>query len=129
MEYIVHKEFHGRGICGEVSLQVGTKCTERDGVIYHGVRAICLADSHNAHTFFARNTDGGGLERGALIGRVKETLAAHPERWARVLADPVCRQFDKSPAGDTREWSAAFYHAGLPTLRYIANLVTEEEDT
>lgn len=129
MEYIVHKEFMGRGICGEVSLQVGTKCTERDGVIYHGVRAICLADSHNAHTFFARNTDGGGLERGALIGRVKETLAAHPERWTRVLADPVCRQFDKSPAGDTREWSAAFYHAGLPTLRYIANLVTEEEDT
>lgn len=126
MQYIVHTEFRGRAICGEILLSAGTKCTEIDGTIYHGFRAICRVNSSNAFKHFARDNDGQGLQRGRLIRQIKDTLANHAERWERVMDDPVCRQFDRNPDGDTFEWNLAFYHAGIPTLRYIADRVTRE---
>lgn len=128
MLYIVHTDFHGKAISGEVNLPAGTECTEIDGTIYHDFKAICRATSQNAYQYFSRNNDGHGLERGKLIKTIKSALASqdehHDERWRRLMTDPVCQQFDKNPDGDVWEWNLAFYNASIAALQYIADLVT-----
>lgn len=124
MLYIVHTEFNGKAIGGEVTLPVGTECTEINGTIYHNLKAICRVNSDNAYKYFTRNNDGNGLKRGELIKTIKGALATQDERWDRVLNDPVCKQFDKNPDGDTWEWNLAFYNASIAALQYIADLVT-----
>lgn len=124
MLYIVHTDFIGKAIGGEFNLPAGTKCTESNGVIYHDGKAICRVDSQNAYQYFARDNDGNGLKRGELIKTIKDALATQDERWDRVLNDPVCKQFDKNPDGDTWEWNLAFYNASIAALQYIADLVT-----
>lgn len=124
MLYIVHTEFSGKAIGGEVNLSVGTECTEINGTIYHNLNAICRVNSNNAYKHFARNNDGNGLKRGELINTIKDALAIQQARWDRVLNDPVCQQFDKNPDGDTWEWNLAFYNASITALQYIADLVT-----
>lgn len=131
MEYIVHTDFHGKAICGEITLSKGTRCTEIDGTIYYSIRAICRVNSNTAYKHFARNNDGNGMKRGELIKTIKGVLALqdehHYERWHRVFNSPVCKQFDRNPDGDTWEWNLAFYNAGIATLQYIADLVTAAE--
>ena len=130
MQYIVHTDFIGKAICGEVTLSAGTECTEIGGTIYHNARAVCLVGSNNAHKHFARNNDGCGLKRGELIKKIKDALALQDEhtfeRWHRVMNCPVCKQFDKNPNGDTWEWSLAFYNASIATLEHMANKVTDQ---
>ena len=130
MQYIVHTDFNGKAICGEVSLSAGTECTEIDGVIYYNARAVCRVGSNNANKYFARHNDGRGMKRGELIKTIKAALATEDEhnyeRWHRVMNSPVCQQFDQNPDGDRFEWSLAFYNASIPTLQYIADLVTDE---
>ena len=130
MQYIVHTEFNGKAICGELSLPVGTECGEINGVIYHNARAVCRVGSNNAYTHFSRNNDGNGLKRGELIKTIKNTLAIQDEhtyeRWYRVMNCPVCKQFDRNPDGNTWEWSLAFYNASIATLEHMANKVTDE---
>ena len=133
MRYIVHTEFIGKGISGEVNLPVGTECTEINGIIYHNARAVCWVNSANAFKHFVRHNDDNGLLRGDLIKTIKDTLAVqdehHDERWYRVFNDPVCKQFDRNPDGDTWEWNLAFYNASIATLQYISDLVTNEDWT
>ena len=130
MQYIVHTDFNGKAICGEVTLSAGTKCTEINGTIYHNARAVCRIGSNTAYKHFARNNDGNGLKRGELIKTIKDTLAINDEhtyeRWHRVFNCPVCKQFDRNPNGDTWEWSLAFYNASIATLEHMANKVTDE---
>lgn len=130
MQYIVHTDFIGKAICGEVNFPAGTECTENNGTIYHDDQAVCRVSSNNAYKYFARNNDGNGLKRGELIKTIKGTLALedehHYERWYRVFNDPVCQQFDRDPNGDTWEWNLAFYNASIAALQHIADLVTDE---
>lgn len=130
MQYIVHTDFIGKAICGEVTLSAGTECTEIGGIIYHNARAVCRVGSNNAYKYFARNDDGNGLKRGELIKTIKGALALQDEhtyeRWHRVMNCPVCKQFDRNPNGDTWEWSLAFYNASIATLEHMANKVTNE---
>lgn len=130
MRYIVHTEFIGKGISGEVNLPAGTECTEINGIIYHNARAVCWVNSANAFKHFARHNDGNGLLRGELIKTIKDTLAVQDEhtyeRWHRVMNCPVCKQFDRNPEGDTWEWNLAFYNASIATLEHMANKVTDE---
>lgn len=130
MQYIVHTDFNGKAICGEISLSAGTECTEINGTIYHNAREVCYLGSHNAFNYFARNNDGNGLKRGELIKTIKSALALQDEhtfeRWHRVMNCPVCKQFDRNPDGDTWEWSLAFYNASIATLEHMANKVTDE---
>ena len=130
MQYIVHTDFNGKSISGEVNFPAGTECTEINGVIYHNARAVCRVDSNNAYKHFARNNDGNGMKRGELIKTIKETLALQDEhtyeRWHRVMNCPVCKQFDRNPDGDVWEWSLAFYNASIPTLQHMADKVTDE---
>lgn len=130
MQYIVHTDFVGKAISGEVNLPAGTECTEIGGTIYHNARAVCRIGSNNANKYFARNNDGCGMKRGELIKTIKTALALqdehHYERWQRVMNCPVCKQFDKNPDGDMWEWSLAFYNASIATLEHMANKVTDE---
>lgn len=130
MEYIVHTDFNGKAICGEVTLSAGAECHEVNGIIYHNAKPICRVGSNNANNYFARNNDGNGLKRGELINTIKATLALEDEhtfeRWYRVMDCPVCQQFNRNPDGGTWEWSLAFYNASIPTLEHMANKVTDE---
>ena len=128
MEYIIYKDFKGKAICGEVNLPKGTVCTEKDGTLYHGAKALCLKNSQNAFEHFARNHDGNGMKRGELISTIKDTLALADEhryeRWYRVWHNPACQQFNRG--GDFWTWNYAFYNAEIYILEYIKNLVTNE---
>ena len=130
MLYIVHTDFSGKAISGEVNLPAGTECTEINGIIYHNARAVCRIGSNNANKHFARNNDGNGLRRGELIKTIKGALAIQDEhtyeRWHRLMTCPVCKQFDRNPEGSTWEWSLAFYNASIATLEHMANKVTDE---
>ena len=67
MDYITHRRFKQRAICGSLNLRYGTKVEEQDGLLWmDDVKPICFATSENAKLFFARNDDGMGLERGKL---------------------------------------------------------------
>lgn len=129
MQYIVHTDFNGKAICGEVTLSAGMECTEIDGTIYHNARAVCLIGSENSYRHFARNDDGNGLKRGELIKTIKAALALQDdhnyERWHRVWNAPICRQFNRG--GDTWNWNFAFYNADIPYLEYILAMVTDED--
>jgi hypothetical protein len=128
MEYIIHKDFNEKAICGCVSIPRGTICTEKDGTIYHDDHPICLNRSENAYRHFARNNDGNGLKRGELITAIKDALALQDEhtyeRWHRVWNAPICRQFNRG--GDTWNWNFAFYNAEIPYLEHIHALITDE---
>ena len=128
MEYIIYKDFNCKAICGEVNLPKGTVCTEKDGMLYHEGKALCLRNSQRAFDFFARNHDGNGMKRGELISTIKETLALADEhryeRWHRVWNNPACKQFNRG--GDFWTWNYAFYNAEVYILEYIKNLVTDE---
>ncbi len=130
MQYIVHTDFVGKAISGEVNLPAGTECTEINGIIYHNARAVCRIGSNNANKHFARNNDGNGLKRGELIKTIKGALALQDEhtyeRWHRLMTCPVCKQFDRNPGGDTWEWNLAFYNASIATLEHMAKKVTDE---
>lgn len=130
MLYIVHTDFVGKAISGEVNLPAGTECTEINGTIYHNARAVCRIGSNNANKHFCRNNDGNGLRRGELIKTIKGALAIQDEhtyeRWHRLMTCPVCKQFDRNPEGATWEWSLAFYNASIATLEHMAKKVTDE---
>ncbi len=128
MEYIIHKDFNARAICGEVNLPKGTICTEKDGMLYHGENQLCLKNSQRAFDYFARNHDGKGMKRGELITAIKDTLSTmdehHFERWYRIWNDQACRQFNRG--GDFWCWNYAFYNAEIYILEYIHKLITDE---
>lgn len=128
MEYIVYKDFNCKAICGEVNLPKGTICTEKDGMLYHEDKPLCLKASQRAFDYFARNHDGKGMRRGELISAIKEILALvdehRYERWYRIWNDPACKQFNKG--GEYWTWNYAFYNAEIYILQYIHNLVTDE---
>lgn len=130
MEYITYKHFKAKAICGDVDIPIGAVCTEKDGIIYHDDKRLCLINSENAHQYFARNDDGNGLKRGEFITAIKETLALRDEhtdeRWQRVLDAPICKQFNRG--GDTWMWNLAFYNASIPYLEHIFALITENFD-
>ena len=90
MEYIIHKDFNTKAICGEVNLPTGTVCNEYNGLICHEGKALCVNRSENAYKHFARNDDGNGLKRGELIRTLKDTLSGNEEAWERVWEDAEC---------------------------------------
>ena len=74
---------------------------ERDGL------RLCAATSESAHKYFARDSDGHGLERGkltaAIIAAVSKRDKGHGERWAKLWADPMaCRYRRGGAAGGLR---------------------------
>lgn len=128
MEYIIHKDFNEKAICGDVNLPRGTVCNEKGGVIYYGEKPLCLRRSENAYQFFSPNSDGRGLERGDLITAIKtayETEDEHSyERRYRLWNDEVCNRLSRS--GDIWLWNFGFYHAAIADLEHVLEIITDE---
>lgn len=131
MRYIVHRRFKDKAICGNVNLPAMTVC-ECDGemITYNGAN-LCFIKSENAHQFFALDEDGMGMLRGQLTQAIQKQLAKrdkqYQERWDKVWADSLCRQYRRKDYEDYWLWSHDFFCTGIDSLRYIANLVGVKE--
>lgn len=83
--YIVRKRARFVSINGPVNLRYGTPVDAVDGFLVHNGRPLCAVTSESAHRYFARNDDGNGKARGALIGAITAKLerkdAGHQMRW------------------------------------------------
>ena len=75
MQYIVHKRFREKCLSGYVNLPFGTKCESCGEYIIHEGRPLVAVTSENAHQFFARDDDGKGERRGALIPDITGRLS------------------------------------------------------
>lgn len=128
MKYITYKRFQGVTMNGEtVDIKKGTTLDCERRVLTCKGKEICVSTSDNAHTYFMRNDDGKGMERGALIDEIFSTLATNDEktdaRWEKVFADPICQAYRKNEHSDYWLWNNAFYNTSVETLTYIKNLV------
>lgn len=128
MKYITYKRFNGvimNGTTADIKKGTTLDC-ERRVLTYKG-KEICVSTSDNAHTYFMRNDDGKGMERGALIDEILGTLATqdekHDARWGKVFADPICQAYCRKEHGVYWLWNHAFYNTSVETLVYIKNLV------
>ena len=123
MDYITHRRFRQTAICGELNLRYGTKLTNNNNVLtLEDGRAVCFATSENAKTYFARNDDGMGLERGKLTYAIaygkrkgvegyrfteaeREMLAEDYTHWLRQDVDFLLfnQAFFDAPVDELRE--------------------------
>lgn len=127
MKYITHRRFKDRAICGDVNIPANTECEERNGMIYYEGKAICLTTSENAHTYFAVNEDGKGLQRGATTRFINVLLRRKDDnyqaRWDKVWEDKLCQKYKRPEHPDHWLWNHEFYNADLSDLEYIENLI------
>ena len=127
MQYIVHRRFKNKAICGEVNLPAMTVCESDGELITHNGLPVCATASENAHQFFARDNDGKGMHRGTLTRAIQNTLAKHDkyhqDRWARVWENERCQQYKRTEYADYWLWNHDFFNAPIEDLQYIAALV------
>lgn len=127
MEYVVHKRFKEKAICGAVNIPARTLCDEINGVIYNNGNALCLTGSENAHTYFSANYDGYGMRRGDIINSIKAALhkkdEQYQERWDRIWSDSICQRYKREDHQDYWIWNNDFYMAKISDLEYILKLV------
>lgn len=131
MNYIVHKRFKTKAICGDVNIPATTTCLSIDGVIFYKDKPICVVTSENAHNYFARNNDGNGIKRGNLTQKIIKTLtkdeynqdSVYQERWDRIWNDPLCAKYKRKEHKDHWLWNHSFYNAPIEDLEYIYNLI------
>lgn len=127
MQYICHKRFKDKVLCGKVNLPAMTQCEEVSGVIFHKGNPICAIASENAHQYFTRNDDGQGLLRGKLTQAIQTTLRKrdkdHQARWDKVWADSICQKYKRTEHADYWLWNHEFYNADIYDLQHIAKLV------
>lgn len=127
MKYIVHTRFKTKAICGEVNIPAMTECELRNGMLVFDGKPLCMVNSENSHKHFARNDDGNGLLRGALISGIVKALGKDDEtrqaRWAKIFEDDVCQKFKRSEHTQYWLWNNAFYNASIEDLEHIAELV------
>lgn len=131
MNYIVHRRFKGKAICGDVNIPAMTEAEDVDGVIMYDGKSVCFDTSENAHQYFARNDDGNGMLRGKLTQSIQKTLRKRDEnyqaRWDKVWDDEVCQPYKRVEYADFWLWNHEFFHADIDVLRHIAQLVGAKE--
>ena len=132
MEYIVHRRFKHRAICGEVNLPATTACEKADQYICYKGKPLCMFTSEYAHQYFARNDDSNGMLRGKLTQAIQKALAKrdanYQKRWNNVWGDPTCQPYKRVEHEDFWLWNHDFFNADIDTLKYIAKLVGVKED-
>jgi len=134
MNYVTLKRFKRLGIDGHFNIPYGTAVENRDGVLYHGEKKICVARSAAAHEYFARDDDGKGLERGelshAIIERLNnfKTREERNEFWEKtVWADETAKKYRKPEHQSHWLWNDDFYNAPIEDLKKIAESVGVEK--
>lgn len=127
MQYIVHRRFKDRAICGQVNFPALTECEESGGLITYEGNPVCSNTSENAHQYFARNDDGNGMLRGQLTQAIQKYLAkkdgAHQARWDKVWEDERCLPYKRKEYEDHWLWNHEFFNAEIDDLKYIAELI------
>lgn len=123
MEYIVYKRFKTKAICGDVNIPAQTDIDKIGAYLCHDGKALCVATSENAHTYFMRNDDGNGMERGDLIDHIKKALRKDTSKWEKVWNDEVCQKYRRTEHADHWLWNHDFYNASIDDLQYICGLV------
>lgn len=125
--YIVRKRARFDSINGPVNLPYGTPVEAVDGLLFHKGRALCAVTSENAHRYFARNDDGNGKTRGALIDAITSRLerkdADHQKRWDRLWDDRDARKLRHPEHEDHWLWGQAFFEADVADLEHVATLI------
>ena len=124
MEYIVHKRFKGNTLSGYKNIPALSICEAKNGIIFYDEKPICVEKSENGHTFFARNDDGLGLERGKLISKIKQILnnSKNKKKWEKIWEDKKCQQYKRKDS-EYWLWNHNFYMADINELSYILNLI------
>jgi hypothetical protein len=99
MQYITTNRYKGNGIGGHFNLSYSTLIEEKDGVLYHDNRPICVARSLNGKKHFAINEDGQGLKRGELTyfiaysNRQKEHSDGHIFRFSEEEIEMLIKDY------------------------------------
>ena len=127
MEYICIMRLKKRHLSGDIIIPSGTKCNEKNKVIYRDGKPICYSTSQIAHDYFARNDDGKGMERGKLTQEIQRILSKHDrnhqKRWDTVWDDTICQKYKRKEYDDFWLWNHDFFNANIEDLKYIYNLV------
>ena len=127
VQYIAARRARFGAIGGPVNIPYGTTVEAVDGFLeWDGLR-LCAATSKSAHKYFARDSDGHGLERGqltaAIIAAVSKRDKGRGERWATLWADPIACRYRRADHTDHWVWSHDFFEADVADLRHIAALI------
>lgn len=90
--------------------------------------AHCARSPARAHTrYFARNDDGNGKARGALIGAITAKLerkdAGYQMRWDLLWSDPEAQKLRHPDHADFWLWGHAFFEADMADLEHVAGLI------
>lgn len=129
MQYIAIKEFNNIGIDGNFNISIGEELTCENRMIKYKNKTVCMCTSENAHTYFMRDDDGKGIQRGELIEYITTTLALndkkHDERWEAIINDPTCQAYKRPEHSDVWLWNHAFYNTTIEALTYIKSLIEE----
>ena len=127
MEYIVHKRFKEKALCGRVNLPAMTICQEHDNIIYLDNKPLCFITSENAHKHFANNEDGNGVYRGEIISNIIKVLRKqdkkHQQRWNLIWDSELCKKYKRIEYNDHWIWNHEFYEACIEDLEFILNLI------
>ena len=105
----------------------GTPVDAVDGFLVHNGRPLCAVTSESAHRYFARNDDGNGKARGALIDAITAKLerkdAGHQMRWDLLWSDPEAQKLRHPDHADYWLWGHAFFEADMADLEHVAGLI------
>ena len=127
MEYIVHRRFKTKAICGDVNIPARTICEVNGSMITIDGKPLCVVTSENAHLYFARNDDGKGLERGKIVKDIIRLLlkddGLHQVRLDKVWDDPLCQKYRRTEHTDNWLWNHAFFNASMEHLTHIWQLI------
>ena len=127
VQYIAARRARFNAIGGPVNIPYGTTVEAVDGFLERDGLRLCAVTSESAHKYFARDSDGNGLERGQLTASIIATVSkrdkAHADRWKRLWADPLACRYRREDHADFWVWSHAFFEAPVEDLRHIAALI------
>lgn len=122
MNYITHRRFRGKAICGKLNLRYGTELEEADGIIWRNDDPICFATSENAHMYFARNDDGRGLERGKLTYAIAYAQRGKGQRFTTEERNLICEKYKHwiRQDCDMLLFNHDFFNADVDELKELA---------
>ena len=127
VQYIAARRARFNAICGPVNIPYGATVEAVDGFLERDGLRLCAVTSESAHKYFARDSDGNGLERGQLTASIIATVSkrdkAHADRWKKLWADPLACRYRREDHADFWVWSHAFFEAPMEDLRHIAALI------
>ena len=128
MQYIAHRRFKEKAICGYVNVPAKTVCNVEGGFIMYNGDRLCATRSENAHIYFAVNDDGMGMMRGALtreiINKLKNKDGLYKKRWDAIWGDQLCQKYRRHDHDNHWLWNHLFYNADINDLQYILGLVS-----